>query len=142
MTPPPFKPKAGMGLSGGWNYEHYPNAGHIVSARCIDILQDLKTSPSSFREQAFDSRPFHKRLFSGLTPSTMLAFAGHYRGEAFPYLQTYSVQVDGDRRVGLPPHLVTVFMQSFEIVTRQALADYEAAEAAAKGTPREALVLA
>jgi fido (protein-threonine AMPylation protein) len=47
-----------------------------------------------------DTRPIHRYIFCALTPAACPNFAGHYRGEDFPYLKHYNVGVEGDDRVG------------------------------------------
>jgi hypothetical protein len=44
-------------------------------------------------------------------PKERPAFAGHYRGEPFPYLRAYRVGIASNSRVGAPPQAVRLELQ-------------------------------
>lgn len=102
---------AGMPFN-GWDYELYPD-DTIRNERCVSILVDLSQGNIAPHANCADSRPIHNRMFVGMHEPGQDYFAGHYRGEPFPYLERYEVGVAQDGRVGTASHQVNAEMQRF-----------------------------
>lgn len=96
-----------------WDYESYPSP-QLREARCAQVLADIAGGHMSLECEGRDTRPVHFRMFDGQTEPGESYFAGHYRGEPFPYLDRYCVGVASDARVGVPPDRVAAEMTAFE----------------------------
>lgn len=96
----------------GWEYEHHGSRADIAP-RCARLLVSLRTGAIDVRASALDTRPFHRHMFEGLTPTGCPYFAGHYRGEDFRCLRHYGVMIHGDPEVGAAPERVAPDMSNF-----------------------------
>jgi hypothetical protein len=92
----------------GWEYGYHPDAAVVLPSRAADILADLKQHPDGSEQSMRDTRPFHKTMFSGLTPPSFDHYAGHYRGEILDCLKEARVKLtnNADPRVGFEPDWV------------------------------------
>ena len=93
-----------------WNYEHYPSHD-IREQRCVALLLDLAQGHLTLEVDGVETRPIHERMFTGMTEAGEEYFAGHYRGENYPFLSDYRVVIGMDPRVGTDPALVATEMQ-------------------------------
>lgn len=98
-----------------WDYVR-PNGAHTLIIQPIlkNVLEEMATGVIDLPTAAEETRPFHERMFKSLTPAGHEYFAGHYRGEPYPYLQFYNVTFGG--RVGTfcleVPHEMELFGQN------------------------------
>ena len=97
----------------GWNYKAYPQHRELLPQRERDILTKLRLGAIDRIGTCKDSRSVHHDFFVGLTPAGKPHFAGHYRGENYPYLKYYEVTVGNDPRVGVPAEYVASSLASF-----------------------------
>ncbi len=104
-----------------FDYERHPNWREVLPARNAEILRDLANGAIDTREASTDTRPVHRRLFDGLTPTGHDYFAGAYRGELHRCLRHYSVGIADDPRVGIPPHSVGFWMDELRSVIRSGI---------------------
>lgn len=83
----------------GWDYKNHstPQQRHD---RCVQVLMDLRSGKFAPLLHAVDTRAVHAQMFAGMTEMGQEYFAGHYRGEPFPYLDRYNITVGNDDRVG------------------------------------------
>lgn len=123
-----------------WDYEQYPS-DQIRGDRCTAILIDLAARHLSLEAEGVETRPSHLRMFEGMTEAGEEYFAGHFRGENFPYLRDYRVGVGMDSRVGTPPDQVDSEMQAFAAGVNQVCGILDA-DAASSLLPNERLVRA
>ena len=86
-----------------WDYETHPDHLALLPRRCQALRKRLARKAIDVRAVAEDCRSIHLELFTGLTPFGFDYFAGHYRGERYPCLFAYAVEVAGDPTVGVPP---------------------------------------
>src|SRR5436309_1413537 len=99
-----------------WEYSNHPESQGVLQREVKAALVALVSGELDTLVTAFDSRPVHRRLFRRLTPPNFEYYAGHYRGEAFRCLRSYSVTVQSDPRVGAPP-------QGVDFLVRQLTAE-------------------
>lgn len=95
----------------GWEYNNHPQRRVILTARISETLRALISGYVSTLVAATDSRDMHRHIFAELTPIQHEYYAGHYRGEWFPCLRFYAVEINGDPRVGRPPGSVVFLME-------------------------------
>jgi hypothetical protein len=97
-----------------FEYDNLPGWDAALAARSKTALLRLRaTSPPEVLIIGKDGRPVHERYFAGLTPTGCEYYAGHYRGENFPCLKNYLVQIPNDSLVGHPPDRVATDMNLF-----------------------------
>lgn len=85
----------------------------MLADRVAKLLVRLRSGDIATAEVATDTRRQHGAIFARLTPPGFDYYAGHYRGEKYPCLETYVVGVAGDPRVGSPPQSVAQDMAKF-----------------------------
>lgn len=84
-----------------WEYRDHPDCERRLPDRCRSLLVWLFKNQGLTLQCACDSRPYHRRLFAGLTPKGFDYYAGNYRGSQWPCLRFAEVGVGADPRVGL-----------------------------------------
>src|SRR6188768_1254602 len=105
-----------------WEYENFPDARKTVNARAKALLAIIVSGSNYDRlTAAQDTRPLHRQLFEGLTPTGFDYFAGHYRGENLWCLDRYEVKVKSDRRVGHTAATVPIEMEALSRRIQQSL---------------------
>lgn len=97
-----------------WEYDKIPEARNIILERAGQLLLSLRTDLRECSVVAADTRKSHAHLFEKLTPAKCDYYAGHYRGESFPCLQDYRVQIASDPLVGADPANVVGEMAQLE----------------------------
>src|SRR5271170_7635235 len=104
-----------------WNYQHHPGRRRVLREESTRILLELRQKTIDAADLIADTREAHRRLFSRLVPRSCPNFAGHYRGENFPYLKFCSVGIIGNPFVGCPPQLVSLELQKFDQIAQSAI---------------------
>jgi fido (protein-threonine AMPylation protein) len=102
-----------------WEYSVHPKRKKLRE-RAEAALKQLRSRNKDGRiDSARDTRPVHGHLFKDLTPSHFTYFAGHYRGEPYRCLETWTAgvltrtpggHVVPDPKVGAPPRDVATRM--------------------------------
>lgn len=111
-----------MPCPGNWEYKDVDGYQPTLAERCQKLLVELRRGDIETSQAAQETRPYHGKMFDGLTPKGYPYFAGNYRGDArFECLLTYSVGVPGDWRVGTIPGLVAAEMSKFVSAVRAAI---------------------
>jgi hypothetical protein len=96
-----------------WEYRTDEVNEKALATRSTDILCELRTRAATVSAQILaDTRPFHARLFCGLTPPGVEYYAGSYRGSEHRCLVFARVGIDEDPRVGAPPQQVAQMMNN------------------------------
>lgn len=122
-----------------FEYANHPGRRTILPARVADLLIRLRRRDLDGREVASDTRSGHRFLFESMTPDGHDYYAGHYRGEPFRCLEHYRVGIQGDARVGYPPHLVPGHMDEFANLVRAAIEALDSGHNVPGTTPGEKL---
>src|ERR1700733_4252220 len=107
-----------------WQYENHPKRKKLA-ARVAEQLANLRKKRTDGLRLAKDSRPFHGDLFKDLTPAHFTYFAGHYRGEQFRCLSTWTCGIPGDQRVGAHPSAVGVKVNELADWIEKAVAEMD-----------------
>jgi fido (protein-threonine AMPylation protein) len=89
-----------------WDYERFPNHKDVLRQRSAELARELLRPKFDTVGRTSNTKPTHKRLFSGLTPELFPGFAGNYRGCDLPELKHYRVTIPSDPRVGTLPENV------------------------------------
>lgn len=126
-----------------WTYETHPERSTTLAGRCKRLTSWISTRPRRFDRYGFDTRPGHRLMFAGLTPTNCSCVVGHYRGDpSCEFLVTLDVTTKHDPRVGVPAILVSPTLAHFETRCR-ALVETHNRWLATKGStqpPRNALI--
>jgi hypothetical protein len=102
----------------GWEYDRHPRRPEVTQ-RCDRLARVIVRRPRYFDRFGHDTRPGHAYMFNGMAPQKCKCIVGAYRGHKnCPALTQYSVMVDGDNRVGVPPARVGWHMNQFEAQCR------------------------
>jgi len=111
-----------------WEYDRHPRRLEL-QGRIQTVVRELGARRPT-AALLTDTRPVHARLFDGLTPTGFEYYAGHYRGEDFPCLRSYYVEVGGDPALAAAPALVQNYMSQLAIRLVQGIAalDYATQE--------------
>lgn len=78
--------------SQGWEYENHSNYS-TVEETCNQVINELIDDITRQDEVISDTRKFHKRIFSKVTPKHHDYFAGNYRGSCYDLLKDYPVWI-------------------------------------------------
>ncbi len=106
-----------------WEYESHKDRVSILRTVTASLYADLRNGTIDCVAALCDTRPFHKRLFTELTPPAYSGFAGNYRGQKQPpYLRRYEVGVPANPLVGERAVQVNRRMVSLATRTRRAIA--------------------
>lgn len=98
-----------------WTYETHPDRDAGLPQRCLELTNRVLSQQIPLDFNPFDTRGAHKFMFGSMTPASCQCIAGNYRGfKDCPDLVDCHVRIDHDRRVGVPPMLVTREMVGFE----------------------------
>ena len=105
-----------------WEYENVLYYSTILQTTIADQVKRLRERKLDSLAVTTNSRGFHGPVFVQLTPREQRYYAGHYRGENFPCLLHYKVEVSGDPRVGTAPSGVKRAMGELGMAIRSGLA--------------------
>jgi fido (protein-threonine AMPylation protein) len=111
-----------------WEYRQHRDAA-VLEERCLAVLRRIAAKDLPFRAAISDTRPIHRHMFEGLTPSACDYYAGHYRGEGFRCLKYLCVHVGNDSRVGTPADRVIADVSHVVQLLKQHLAGIEIGQA-------------
>ena len=102
-----------------FNYEKYPKADALLSARVSVLLKNIASATFDASASCADTRAVHGSLFADLTPPEQPYYAGHYRGEYFECLEHYPITFSG--KLGCDPPLVGNMMLQIRARVRSGL---------------------
>jgi hypothetical protein len=104
-----------------WNYASHPNRRKVLRREVDKILTELHSGAIDAANLVADTRPYHRRMFSRLTPPGAQDFARHYRGESIAFLKNYRVGIPGNPFVGCPPTQVRLELQKLDAISQLAI---------------------
>lgn len=94
-----------------FEYDSHPRADSLLKAAIMTFFRALKSANDAQKlEDAKETRTWHLNFFTALTPPGYEYYAGHYRGEDFPCLLHYNIEIPSDPMVGCQSFIVPLCM--------------------------------